>query len=174
MGYTSSVDRFFARPITTFPEDDARYALFAYLQQLADLAGADRLTYVTLQTEYKTLKEMLNPEYIALTDGYSQTALHLAAQYCTIDDLALILDHNAPVDAGDDLGYTPLFYAAIANNVATAQTLLGRGEADITATGTQCQRNVLHVAVMFGSKEVIDLLLDTVSRHSNVKYVKYV
>ena len=70
-------------PITQYPEDDERYALFAYLGSLAEWYGADRETYVTLPTEYKHLKNKVSLDTMEMKDEFGQTALHIAAQYCT-------------------------------------------------------------------------------------------
>ena len=118
------------RPITLFPVQDERFAVFAYLQTLADKAGADRYTYVTLKTHPKKLKELLGEEVEIireLRDEFSQTVAHIATQYCTAETLALLLDHGAEVDSADGMGYSPLFYAAMSNNPDTAALLLARG-----------------------------------------------
>ena len=70
-------------PITKFPEGDENYTLFAYLGSLAEWYGADRNTYVTMATEYKKLKNKVCPETMVIRDEYGQTALHIAAQYCS-------------------------------------------------------------------------------------------
>ena len=72
-----------ADPITKFPDGDERYTLFAYLDGLAEWYGADRITYVTMTTEYKKLKNKVSPETMEIRDEYGQTALHIAAQYCS-------------------------------------------------------------------------------------------
>ena len=79
-----------------------------------------------------------------------------------MDDVSLFLDMGAEVNATDHHGYTPLFYAAITNNTVTADTLIRRG-ADLTARGTTCNRGALHIAAMYGSDEVLRLLLDKVN-----------
>lgn len=68
---------------------------------------------------------------------------------------------GAAPNAIDDKGYTPLFYAAMSNNVGTAETLLRRG-ADLDLRAKRCGRGPLHIAAMFGSDDVIKLLLDKV------------
>ena len=79
----SSVALSYADPISRYPEGDERYDLFAYLDTLAKEQGADRETYVTLHTEYKKLKNKVYQETMEIKDEYGQTALHIAAQYCT-------------------------------------------------------------------------------------------
>ena len=87
-----------------------------------------------------------------------------------MDDVSLFLDMGAAVNATDEQGYTPLFYAAISNNPITAATLIRRG-ADLTTRGTTCNRGVLHIAAMYGSDDVVKLLLDKVSRvDDNLRY----
>jgi len=41
-----------------------------------------------------------------------QTACHVAASLGLVDQLRLLLDRKAVVDAADSCGHTPLFYAA--------------------------------------------------------------
>lgn len=65
------------------------------------------------------------------------------------------------MDAVDKLGYTPLLYAAMANNVDTAEVLVEK-QADLGVTVGDARRSALHVAAMFGCKEVTRFLLQKV------------
>ena len=82
--YTSSTGSLSgSEPISSFPDRDVRYALFAYLRSLAEWYGADRTKYVTFQTEYKKLNDLVTYDAMELKDDWGQTVLHIAVQYCT-------------------------------------------------------------------------------------------
>ena len=86
----------------------------------------------------------------------------------SVDDLAMFLDMGADINATDHHGYTPLFYAAMSNNANTAATLIRRG-ADLEVRGSACRRSVLHIAAMYGSNDVIKILLDKVRTDDVIK-----
>ena len=156
--------------ITSFPENEPeKYALFAYFLKLSRQCGANKTTYKTLPTDLAILYEItsqMNPENINLKDKYSQTIFHLAAQYCKADDMNMLLDMKikceVEIDAIDNEGYTPLFYAAMANNVDAAEVLVER-ECRLDVWAGDAQRTVLHVAAMFGAKDMTRFLLQRVS-----------
>ena len=80
----------------------------------------------------------------------------------------MFLDMGADINATDHHGYTPLFYAAMSNNANTAATLIRRG-ADLEVRGSACRRSVLHIAAMYGSNDVIKILLDKVRSDDVIK-----
>lgn len=157
------------KAITSFPAKDPRYAIFNYLLQLARRGGTNKYNNKRIETDHVELFELtvqLKPEDIKVRDYYDQTIIHLAAQYCSAEDMNLLLDarfrDEAEIDAPDSVGYTPLMYAAMANNVDTAEVLCDK-KCSLEVTVGPSQRNVLHVAAMFGSKEMTRLLLQKVT-----------
>ena len=55
----------------------------------------------------------------------------------SVEEVISLLDYGADVNACDNMGYTPLFYAAIANKVDNLDVLINAG-ADIKRTYVIC------------------------------------
>ena len=156
------------KAIANFPHKDPRYALFSYFLKLANRCGANKFNNKLLQTdedELFALTRQIKPEDIKIKDYNHQSILHLAAQYCKGEDMLILMDvkfkAELEIDAQDDLGYTPLMYAAMANNVDTAEVLVEK-ECNLKVTVGECERQALHIAAMFGSKEMTRFLLQKV------------
>ena len=72
--------------------------------QLCNFFGKDfnktNLSYVLITDNSPELRELLGEECenSDIKDWFSQTLTHIAAQYCTVDVLALLLDHGASVN----------------------------------------------------------------------------
>ncbi|KAL5260835.1 hypothetical protein ACHWQZ_G006763 [Mnemiopsis leidyi] len=160
-----SMKKVIPRAITDFPKKDPRYALFAYFLKLANKCGANKFNNKRLPTEEDelfALTRLIRPEDIKVRDYNHQSILHLAAQYCSAEDILILLDgkfkSELELDATDELGYTPLMYAAMANNVDTAEVLVER-ECNLHLRAGQSERHALHVAAMFGCREMTRFLL---------------
>ncbi|KAK2537054.1 hypothetical protein Q9233_002930 [Columba guinea] len=69
----------------------------------------------------------------------------------------LLLEHNAQIDAQNDLGYTPLTVAVIKRREEMVEFLLQKG-ADVNARDKR-QRTTLMIAVYAGNANVARLLL---------------
>ena len=164
-----SMKKVIPKAITDFPKKDPRYALFAYFLKLANRCGANKFNNKRLPTdedELFALTRLIKPEDIKIKDYNHQSILHLAAQYCSGEDLLMLLDSKfkseLELDAPDSLGYTPLMYAAMANNVDTAEVLVEK-ECNLHVTVGESERHSLHVAAMFGCKEMTRFLLSKVT-----------
>ena len=163
-----SMKKLIPQAITDFPKKDPRYALFAYFLKLANRCGANKFNNKILETdedELFALTRLIKPEDIKVKDYHHQSILHLAAQYCRGEDMLMLMDvkfkTELEIDAPDELGYTPLMYAAMANNVDTAEVLVEK-ECNLKVTVGESERQVLHVAAMFGCKEMTRFLLQKV------------
>lgn len=169
-----SMKKLIPQAITDFPKKDPRYVIFAYFLKLAHKCRATKFNHKILETDQDELFALtcqINPEDIKIKDYFNQSILHLAAQYCRGDDLNMLMDvkfkSEMEVDAVDEQGYTPLMYAAMSNNVDTAEVLVEK-ECDIFVRVGECRRQALHIAAMFGSKEMTRFLLQRVSVYQNM------
>jgi len=59
-----------------------------------------------------------------------KTPLHYAAEKGGLDILQLLLDHKADVNAPDEFGWTPLYYAEANGHAAAAKLLRQSGATD--------------------------------------------
>jgi|GEM_PF-5990758 len=69
----------------------------------------------------------------SLADDRGRTALHYAAEYASVADIKLLLDHHPNLEAEDSDGETPIFYAAKRTDTGPAQALKDAG-ASVTAS----------------------------------------
>src|SRR5499426_2794268 len=88
-----------------------------------------------------------NPEVIKGTDEGGSTALHHAAGYGPLDNLQLLIDKGADVNAKNRRGSTPLHWAI--HDEAKARLLLAKG-ANVNAKQAQ-GRTPLYLAAMLGN-----------------------
>ena len=82
------------------------------------------------------------------------TPLHAAANKETAE---LLIAKGADINAKDNLGGTPLFWAALEGNEEVAELLIGQG-ADVNATGPKGW-TALHWAVAMARKKSVELLI---------------
>tara|TARA_B100000683_G_scaffold114242_1_gene112397 strand:+ start:3435 stop:3869 length:435 start_codon:yes stop_codon:yes gene_type:complete len=95
------------------------------------------------------------------------TPLHAAANKETVE---LLIDKGADINAKDDTGGTPLFWAALEGNEEVAELLIRQG-ADVNAAGPK-GRTALHWAVAMAQKKSVELLIGE-SADVNAKDVIY-
>ncbi|KAJ5930323.1 hypothetical protein N7466_005816 [Penicillium verhagenii] len=91
-----------------------------------------------------------------------ETALILAATHDKADIINLLLAKGANIESADRWGYTPLLNAAAFNGNRAILVLLK--DANITARSFFGQ-NVLHVACVEGSDEIVESILEQEPRH---------
>jgi ankyrin repeat protein len=89
--------------------------------------------------------------------GDQNTPLHLAALEGHVDTAALLIEHDADVNAMNTVDRTPLFYAVEGIHPEVAKLLIARG-ADVSA-GPSSNITPLHVAVAKDSRKLVELLL---------------
>ena len=154
------------RPITSFPDgqEDDKYILFNYFLNRASKVGAYMNNSTNIEVDQEKLfmiLQLMDPEDINVEDGLSQTVLHIAAQYCKGEDISMLTDEPfkgiVDLNAQDEQGFSPIFYAALANNVDTATALLEQG-CNLHLLAGAIRRHVIHVAAMFGSTDILQYL----------------
>lgn len=98
-----------------------------------------------------------HPEWIASTNQYGATPLHLAAASGRLEIVELLLAYGADIQAQTSDGYTPLHTAAWRGRVAVVGCLLNHG-ALIDAVNLK-QDTPLHEAAANGNLETVKVLL---------------
>ena len=96
---------------------------------------------------------------VAFHENISQkcTALHVAARYKNIDVLEVLVQKTTNIDALDEFGFTPLFWACQGNKLNAMEFLVNRG-ASINIKSKE-NWNILHMAAICADNEIIDYLL---------------
>ena len=89
-----------------------------------------------------------------VNSNYEWTPLHAAANKETAE---LLIAKGADINAKDNLGGTPLFWAALEGNEEVAELLIGQG-ADVNAAGPKGW-TALHWAVAMAQKKSVELLI---------------
>ncbi|MEW5993067.1 MAG: ankyrin repeat domain-containing protein [Candidatus Zixiibacteriota bacterium] len=115
------------------------------------------LSYGAVEPAKVALSRTKVPER-ALPDG--RTALHLIARYDSADHMGLartLLAKKLPVNASDNMGWTPLMVAAAAGSRGMVELFLEAG-AEVNAR-TNLGDTALSMATFVGSAEIVDRLL---------------
>ena len=131
---------------------DREYDLLQVISDAVNQSGFDYSEYVTVNLPEETFEQNLE---LNKADEYLQTALHLAVQYCTIDDVHYMLDLGADPAAQDKYGMLPAHYAAIAGRWDCLNLL----PVDLLSESDIAGRTPLHYAGIAGRDEVISHLL---------------
>jgi hypothetical protein len=99
----------------------------------------------------------IRPDFVNSTDEYGNTPLHIAANGCSVDELALFLAKGANINARDNHGNTPLRDSIIANRQDEAGWLMAHGaEVNVKDDGGVTP---LHLAVRQRFPDMVALLL---------------
>lgn len=93
-------------------------------------------------------------------DTTGRTAVHYAAASGVPSMVAALLASGWEADCTDDRGCTPLYYAAMKDDVGALDVLLTAGAAP---AGVNPQRTALHVAAMWGAAAAISRLLQALA-----------
>ncbi len=88
----------------------------------------------------------------------NQTALHIAAGENRLKIAQFLIEHQADINARDNMGLTPLHWAAYNGNLDMVAYML-QHNANINAADIH-GLTPLHLAVQYGHRDVINLLLD--------------
>ncbi|EXF82276.1 hypothetical protein CFIO01_08163 [Colletotrichum fioriniae PJ7] len=101
------------------------------------------------------------------TEGgfHGQTPLHYATEGNLEEMMNILISRGASMDHGTECGDTPLLVACYCNKARAFDTLLRHG-VDIHARNLQDGSSCLHVASMFGSLEVMELIFTSAARQT--------
>src|SRR5580692_4206806 len=100
----------------------------------------------------------IRPDFVNSTDEYGNTPLHIAANGCWVDELALFVADGANINATNSGGRTPLFGSVLANRRDEAGWLLAHG-AKVNAKDDGGV-TPLHLAVSQTFPDMVVLFLD--------------
>ena len=153
-------------PITStpvYPGHDVPdpWAAFRYLEECAAGQGISVCMekYRLITYEDNRLSNILDIVDPNCQDELGQSIVHLAAQYCNPNSLDKMIDSGYKINLEDCQGFTPLFYAVIANNCKAITTLI-KSNADINHRSKCMSRQPIHIAAQFGAMEALKLLLE--------------
>jgi len=105
-----------------------------------------------------TNAEVVPPDVNAPIANDGSTALHEAAQFNRLDEVKLLLEKGAAINAANNVGITPLHLAALAGHTDMVALLLAH-KADVKAKDV-FGLTPLHCAAQYGHAKTISLLLD--------------
>ena len=102
-----------------------------------------------------------NPSIIHKTDKKGRTMLHILSKYSVhIEAANLLLAKGANIDAQDKKGRTPLYLSIKGNNIEFAEFLISNAaDINIRRLTKNCE-SPLQYALLQGSIELVELLLD--------------
>ncbi|KAL5253748.1 hypothetical protein ACHWQZ_G013498 [Mnemiopsis leidyi] len=113
-------------------------------------------SYQQIDISDDELTPHLKSEELHNTDARGQTALHLAAQYCSKSVLNKMLASGSDPLKKDIDGLTPCHYAAIAGNVETFGELPKACHSMVDDVGC---RMPIHYAAICGKMDILDMLI---------------
>jgi cytohesin len=92
-----------------------------------------------------------------VSKGAEAPEFHLAACLGNLDSVTSLVENGMDVDTKDELGWTPLYWAASTAQEEVAEFLISKG-ADIDIK-TNNNRTLLHQAALSGATKLIELLI---------------
>ena len=108
----------------------------------------------------KYLLKRLQPDFIDIKDHHGRCPLHCAAIFANVEAVRVLLKANANPDQCDELGMTPLHYAAEnPNGVKAAEILLNSASYALLNWQDHRGRTALHLAIKESNIDVANLLI---------------
>uniref|UniRef100_H3DQX0 Uncharacterized protein n=2 Tax=Tetraodon nigroviridis TaxID=99883 RepID=H3DQX0_TETNG len=101
----------------------------------------------------------MGSDIVGCRDAKGRTPLHAAAFAGHVDCIHLLLSHDAPVDAVDQSGFTPLMMAAEKGRDGALEVLLTSSSANLGLTDKD-GNTALHLACSSGKESCVMLILD--------------
>ena len=99
-----------------------------------------------------------NGANVNATNVEKQYPIHFAAYYCNVDVFKLLTENGSPIDASDDNLFTPLHLASSQGCVELVKLLASDKKVDVKSYERKNHNNALHMAVLFGHYNVVDVL----------------
>lgn len=99
-----------------------------------------------------------NGAKVNATNIKKQYPIHFAAYFCNVDVFNLLVANGSPIDASDDDLFTPLHLATAKGCVELVRLLVANKSVDIKSYERKDHNNALHMAVLFGHYNIVDIL----------------
>lgn len=99
-----------------------------------------------------------NGANVNVTNNKKQYPIHFAAYYCNVDTFKLLAANGSPIDASDDNLFTPLHLASSQGCVELVKILSSNRLVNVKSYERKNHNNVLHMAVLFGHYNIVDVL----------------
>jgi ankyrin repeat protein len=97
---------------------------------------------------------------VLLSHGVDTSSLHMAACTGDLTSVQRLIDRGADVNAKDEIGWTPLFWAASMGRKEVVTLLIAKGaDATVTAKTADGQNTALYQAVQAGNRDIAQLLI---------------
>ena len=116
-----------------------------FLKEITDALMLHLVTYPIPKALDFLLTQGINPQ---ITNSFKQTLLHIAAQSGQEENVMILLQHKAPIDAQDLSKRTPLFLAVLQGHGTVVQLLL-QHNARVDLTSVEGE-TLLHAAAFYG------------------------
>ena len=110
-------------PLPTNGDYD-KYGLFRYLDDVSFAMdfGMDSYNLLT-DIDDDHFNYLVDSVDLKLRHELGQSVLHIAAQYLDKGHIEKLVNSGCDIEAEDDVGYTPYFYAVMANNLKNMDVL---------------------------------------------------
>ena len=99
-----------------------------------------------------------NGAIVNATNVEKQYPIHFAAYYCNVDTFKLLAANGSPIDASDANLFTPLHLASSQGCVELVKILSSNRLVNVKSYERKNHNNALHMAVLFGHYNVVDVL----------------
>ncbi|WP_353289054.1 ankyrin repeat domain-containing protein [Wolbachia endosymbiont (group A) of Pogonocherus hispidulus] len=107
----------------------------------------------------EALNELFKTSEQQVTDGYSNTSLHLAAEQGNLNAVKYFVEKGGDISAQDEMGYTPLHLAAKQGNLDIIKYLVEKGADVDVYQGGWGYSTPLHLAAANGHLDTVKYLM---------------
>ncbi|WP_375604549.1 ankyrin repeat domain-containing protein [Wolbachia endosymbiont of Anurida maritima] len=144
------IDKFIEQLIEEYTTEEQRKA---FIQEVCEIV-LDPFPVLRVAEKFS---QILNKEHV--TEEYSNTSLHLAAEQGNLDAVKYFVEKGGDVSAQDEIGYTPLHLAAKQGNLDIIKYLVEKGADVDVYQGGWGYSTPLHLAAANGHLDTVKYLM---------------